>query len=190
MIPLTMDTDYFQSIFPNIDRQVIETVLHENNGIRQLTMEHLLVLQKEDTNGDGKDCKASLDDIALTLDPKELDDNRPSQLAANRFWKAPLVGQLADDFLRIPNYAISSKNTADCPFLSTPINAVLSRDREVENIRRESEKLSSLKKNLKLVQEIRQCKKADLESASEQDREAILRQKFKSTKNWPFPTRQ
>lgn len=158
--------DDFKIMFPDIDRDVIETVLRANNGVVQSTIDQLLVLQEstpptkyvgvgrntENDIVDDDDDKDELDfppipsyehaiidhlnepppaysaiwrdknntptvavDSAKPENSKTLPTSltttqqfsredsikQQSLLIANSFWKAPLVGALSDDFLRI-----------------------------------------------------------------------------------------
>jgi len=129
----------FSIMFPEIERDVIETVLRANNGVVQPTIDQLLVLQESASIESGKTMQensptelpsyeeSSLGKSTEEAPPAYADvwrDNTvtrpsPSPVTHNRTfdnnfqemnnsfftnfsrWKAPLVGKLPDDFLKL-----------------------------------------------------------------------------------------
>lgn len=149
----------FGVMFPEIDRDVIETVLRANNGVVQTTIDQLLELQQstiieqaecddlrhtlpsyEASIGEDEEPPPAYSDIwedvpAPSPDPSfippTLPQRSPVQITqqdriteCNKYWRAPLIGKLSIDFLRITdvktNATASTNNHIDFRTNATP----------------------------------------------------------------------
>lgn len=104
----------FCTMFPTLDKNVIECVLRTNNGHVESTIDQLLQLTDEDSN-------ASRKKIYYTLRPQldqppvyspsprnERSHHHSSSCSRYRDWNPPLLGTLPVDFLRIKERTRSS----------------------------------------------------------------------------------
>ena len=131
----------FHTMFPELDRDVIEAVLRANNGVVQTTIDQLLELQEstiveraqsdpvlpsyEHSIGEGEEPPPAYNDIWEDVGPPQPDPlfpnsrNEPSNLRKspktfprNTLWNAPLIGVLPDDFLRLDT-SVTATNTTN-----------------------------------------------------------------------------
>lgn len=167
----------FSTMFPELDRNVIETVLRANNGVVQSTIDQLLVLQEstidENTNTGLPNLPSYESSISGDIEPpppytdiwhdvpspnstSTARDQETAQ-SRHRFWNAPLVGKLPDDFLRLQPVCQNknnSKNNRNQRHSNSSTSEEFMTEEEIERFL-EDEKLAMFLQNEEFVRELR-----------------------------------
>ena len=171
----------FETMFPEIDRDVIETVLRANNGVVQPTIDQLLVLQEttaqekqsisskknfpilpsyESSILPQDEAPPAYSDIWEDVEEPQQNASSPSSFdnpvfndSSNTRWQPRLLGQLPDDFLRLD---IQLDSNSSIRTRNTSMEDFMTED-EVEQFL-EDEKLAMFLQNEEFIRQLRRNK--------------------------------